>query len=245
MKPLIGITAASFVSEETGWPYERIYTPNAKAIERAGGLPVAIPASLATDTLRCLYERVDAILLPGGGDIDPVHYKADPHPKTDRLDHPRDITELTLARWSYEDNRPVFGICRGHQVLNVALGGTLIQDIPSQVETDLQHMLSRRLPRNREAHTVTIHPSSLLEHIIGSRETTVNSWHHQSVDQPSPSTQITALSPDGVIEALESPKKRFVLSVQWHPEDMIDDNPAMLRLFEAFVEAACERLAVP
>jgi putative glutamine amidotransferase len=201
-------------------------------------LPVYIPAGLDEAVLRELYERVDAVLLPGGPDIDPVYYDAERHPATRGIDDARDSLEVTLARWTYADDRPLFGICRGHQVMNVAFGGTLIQDIPSTVTTELSHDTPDQMPRSTIQHEVQISPESQLASILGGTRFPVNSLHHQSVERPAPGVVITGYSPDGVIEALEAPDKQFVLSVQWHPEDLYAGDEAMKRLFESFVEAA-------
>ncbi|MCS6837040.1 MAG: gamma-glutamyl-gamma-aminobutyrate hydrolase family protein [Anaerolineae bacterium] len=242
LRPLIGITTHRHISEETGWEYDMNYAQNARAIEAAGGLPVLIPAALSQDTLRALYERLDGLMLPGGGDVDPVHYQQEAHPTVNRIDEDRDRTEMTLTRWAVADDLPLFGICRGVQVMNVALGGTLVQDIPSQVQTDLKHDIPNDQPRSTRLHEVVINEGSRLARILGTTRTEVNSLHHQAVGAIAPSAQATAHAPDGVIEALELPDKYFVLAVQWHPEDMIDDNEAMRRIFVEFVEAARRRM---
>jgi putative glutamine amidotransferase len=238
-RPLIGITAASFYSQ--GKLYHRGYAPNAEAIAAAGGLPVYVPPGLDNDLLHDLYTRLDGLLLPGGPDVRPDIYGQARHPLTQDVDEPRDALELTLARWAVSDDVPVFGICRGHQVLNVALGGTLVQDIPSQWTTPVPHDIEQGLPRSTRLHDVAIEPDSQLAGILGVTRTPVNSLHHQSVQQAAPGVRVTASAPDGVIEALEYPDKQFVLSVQWHPEDLYSDDPAMAHLFEAFVAAARER----
>lgn len=206
-------------------------------------MPVYIPTGLEEDLLRELYERLDAVLLPGGPDVDPSYYGAHRHPMTKIIDDARDSLELTLARWTYADDRPLFGICRGHQVMNVAFGGTLIQDIPSQVETELPHETPNGLPRGTIRHSVALAEDSRLASILGTTEVSVNSLHHQSVERPAPNVKITGYSPDGVVESLEVPEKQFVLSVQWHPEDLYGDDDGMKRLFESFVEAARESAA--
>lgn len=241
MRPLIGITTAE--TEESGKPYHRSYARNAWAIADAGGLPVYIPTGLAEDALREIYERLDAVLLPGGPDVDPEYYGAARHPETKIIDDARDTLELALARWTLADDRPLFGICRGHQVMNVAFGGTLIQDIPSEVETDLPHETPGTLPRATIRHDVSIAPESRLASILGTTRVGVNSLHHQSVERPAPGVLVTGYSPDGIVEALEVPDKRFVLSVQWHPEDLYPNDEGMKRLFESFVEAARESAA--
>jgi len=240
VKPLIGITSATFTSPSTNWEYNRAYVPIIQAVEEAGGLPVIVPVSVDAETLRGIYERLDGLLLPGGGDMRPHIYGAETHPLTDNFDDPRDAAELKLTRWAVDDDLPVFGICRGHQVVNVALGGTLIQDVPSEVGTDTAHNVT--VPRNALAHAVQVDPGSRLASILGATSVKVNSLHHQSVAQAAPGACVTAYAPDGVVEALEVPDKRFVLSVQWHPEDLYQDDPAMKRLFKAFVEAAGGRV---
>lgn len=203
-------------------------------------MPVLIPSGVEAETLRAVYDRVDGVLLPGGGDINPSYYAAMPHPQTHQPDESRDLAEITVARWAVEEDRPLLGICRGHQLLNVALGGSLVQDIPSQIETSLQHDHSLAISRAYRAHAVDITPESRLAQIIGHTQYSVNSLHHQSVATPGEGLVVTSYAPDGIIESVERPDKHFVISVQWHPEDM--DEGAMHRLFKSFVEAASERL---
>lgn len=235
MKPLIGITTSTFTTEQ-GWEYNRAYVAMIQAVAEAGGLPVLVPISIDDEALRGIYERLDAVLLPGGGDMRPNIYGAEAHPLTDNIDDARDHVEVNLTRWAVDDDLPVLGICRGHQVVNVALGGTLIQDVPSEIGSDISHNVT--VPRDSRPHEVNIDPSSRLASILGTTTIAVNSLHHQSVGVAAPDTCVTAYSPDGVVEALEMPQKKFVLSVQWHPEDLYRDDPAMKRLFKAFVEAA-------
>ena len=217
-----------------------IYSRNSFAIEKAGGLPVLIPSGLETATLRQIYERLDGVLVPGGGDINPKQYGEAQHPLTAGIDDYRDAAESQVIRWAVDDDRPVMGICRGNQMINVALGGTLIQDVPSETATPITHNnKASDTPLVHHAHPVTLNPQSLLANILGAPEVEVNSLHHQAVDHIAPGMKAVAWGPDGLVEALEMPNKRFVLSVQWHPENLVDDDPAMLELFRAFV-AACE-----
>jgi putative glutamine amidotransferase len=242
LRPLIGITAYTRGWVEKGWDYDVSYASNATAVEAAGGLPVLIPAKVSLDTLRGIYERLDGVLLPGGGDVAPELYRADRHTTTGNIDNDRDRTEIALTRWAMEDDVPTFGICRGIQVMNVALGGTLKQDIPSMVQTDLMHDIPDGEPRSRILHTVTFQPKSRLADIVGENTVDVNSLHHQSIEEPASSAVVTAYAPDGVPEALEVPDRQFIMAVQWHPEDLIDDT-RMLNIFKAFVEAARQRMA--
>ncbi len=242
MKPLIGITAATYTAPETGWDYNRVYVACIKAIEDAGGLPVLIPVSVDESILREIYARLDGLLLPGGSDINPDIYGETAGPLTRDIDDARDHAEINLAQWAVDDDLPLLGICRGHQLLNVALGGTLVQDIPSEVGTDIVHDISREQPgvlaRDEVRHEVRIDPDSHLASVLGATAIHVNTLHHQAVEKPAPAARVTAFAPDEIIEALELPGKKFALSVQWHPEDMYEHDEAMRRLFRAFVAAA-------
>ncbi|NWG15517.1 MAG: gamma-glutamyl-gamma-aminobutyrate hydrolase family protein [Chloroflexi bacterium] len=235
MGPLIGITTSNYVSPATGWHFNRGYVGCIQAIAEAGGLPVLIPVSVDAETRQQIYQRLDGLLLSGGEDINPTVYGAAQHPATGKVDAERDRAELQLVRWAVEDDLPTLAICRGHQMLNVALGGTLIQDVPSQVQTTINHHC---LPRNALAHTVEVDPASRLAAILGTTHLPVNSVHHQSVEQPAPALRVTAYAPDGVLEGTELPDKTFILSVQWHPEDLFREHEVMRRLFGAFIEAA-------
>lgn len=241
-QPLIGITTAVQPNERAGVgaKFFVAFERNVKAIERAGGLPILIPCGLETDALRAVYERVDAILLPGGADVDPVAYGAQAHPKTGQVDPVRDKAEIQITRWAAEEERPLFAICRGHQVVNVALGGTLIQDIPELVETELWHDFPPSRRRDHLSHEVSIEPGSLLENIVGTQTLMVNSMHHQALEQVAARLNVTAHAPDGIIEATELAGHRFFHTVQWHPEDITHLAP-MQALFNALVNTARER----
>lgn len=243
MKPLIGIVAYSQIYEKYGWDYDVSYSKNTIGVERAGGLPVLIPSRLSDESLREIFDRMDGILFPGGGDIYPQHYNAEMSEKTNWLDPDRDRAELTLARWSVEADKPIFGICRGIQVVNVALGGTLYQDVPTECESDIKHNHPLTSPRSGLAHQVQVAEESKLAEILGEPVVTVNSLHHQGIKDLAPSLQVVATAPDGLIEAVEIPEKHFVLAVQWHPEDLLEDDK-MQRLFDAFVTAVRNKVAV-
>lgn len=239
MQPLIGITSGSIKVDNLS--HHRVYAANAFAVAQAGGLPVYVPCGLDRKTLRAVYERLDGVLLPGGGDVDPIHYGCAPHPATKNIDDPRDALELTIARWAVEDDVPVLGICRGHQVLNVALGGTLVQDIPSEIGASAQLHDTNGEPRTTRAHAVCVEAGSRLAAVLGQLKFEVNSLHHQAVDRLAPGLVAVAWAEDGVIEALEAPAKRFVFGVQWHPEDLVEADEMMQRLFKVFIDAARER----
>lgn len=243
MQPLIGITTSLQLREDGLAENHTSFAPNATAIERAGGLPVLIPAGLDETTLRAIYDRMDAIFVPGGGDVNPDRYGAPHHPLTDRIVDARDAIEISVVQWAAEDDIPLLGVCRGNQVINVALGGTLIQDIPSQLETEINHRFRPEgIAFPQDGHTVEIEPGSHLAHIMGATTNViVNTLHHQSVERLAPGLVITAHAPDGVVEAVEMPDKHFLIGVQWHPEIMLD-NEQMQRLFKAFVDAARQNM---
>lgn len=245
-RPLIGITAYNYIKPTTGWRYDVCYGKNAAAIEDAGGLPVLIPSMVSMETLRGIYERLDAVMLPGGGDVNPSRYHAEAETdiKLYDISDERDEMEISMAQWAVEDDLPVFGICRGIQVLNVALGGSLVQDIPARMTTDLRHTIKspQEELRSQLLHDVTLKEGSLLASVLGEKQVTVNSIHHQALRDVAPRATISAVAPDGVIEGIELPDKQFVMAVQWHPEDLVDDDARMQNLFTSFVEAAHKRL---
>ncbi len=235
MRPLIGITTSSFSAPHTGWQYNRGYVGCIEAVADAGGLPVLLPLALDTDTRHQIYKRLDGVLFSGGEDVDPVFYGAERHPALGKTDASRDRAELELTRWALDDDRPLFAICRGHQLLNVALGGTLVQDIPAQRDTTINHDGEQR---DGLVHEVTVDPASRLAAVLGTTRVMVNSLHHQAIEVPAPAACVTAYAPDGIIEGVELPNRKFALSVQWHPEDLFRQHEVMRRLFRAFVAAA-------
>jgi putative glutamine amidotransferase len=215
-----------------------------KAIMAAGGVPLMIPHVEDTESLRELYEMLDGLMLPGGVDIHPRYYNEEPHPKLDPTDDGLDWVEATLVRWALADDMPIFGICRGEQVLNVVMGGTLWQDLPSEYATVFDHRESfKRKIRDYLAHDVRIDPTSRLAEIAGATRVWVNTSHHQAIKRVAPGLRATAWSPDDLVEGVESPDHFFVVAVQWHPEEMVKKHEWALRLFRAFVEAAAQRRA--
>lgn len=241
MQPVIGVTSSTKDNDHLGWSYHRLPNTYTFALEKVGATPVIIPNGLNENSLLYLYKRLDGILLSGGGDLDPTLYHELPHPTTDRICAERDKTEIALSQWAYEEDKPLFGICRGIQSLAVALGGTLIQDIPELIGVDYAHSLvNEKPPHDLHAHPVSINMSCQLKELLGTTQLGVNSLHHQSVKKLPSGFIATAFSPDGVLEAMEAPNRLFCLAVQWHPEDMIGSEPVMLRLFEGFVNACIQ-----
>jgi len=208
-----------------------------RALVAAGCAPVLIPLLDDDERLRAIYERLDGIVFAGGADVAPREYGEEPIDNLNVVEAPRDHTELTLARWAFADDLPTLGICRGQQVLNVALGGSLWQDLRHQGVTSVDHSDADGRARNAFIHKVRLDPDSRLAQLIDETEILVNSLHHQAVKSLAPTLRVTGLSDDDVIEALESPERRFMIAVQWHPEE-IDDLPWVRRLFEGFARAS-------
>ncbi len=213
-----------------------------QALMGAGAAPFIIPAVENEDALFSIYRSLDGLVLSGGVDVHPRYYN-EPIDGTEEIDEMRDSAEMTLARWALEDNKPIFGICRGHQVLNIALGGSLYQDIPSALpESQLDHRASvHAQDRTFLGHSVSLDPGSKLASIVGKTELMVNSLHHQSVKQVGHGLKVTGTSPDGVVEALESVEHSWVLSVQWHPEDLYPGHEWSQQLFAAYINEVRRR----
>jgi putative glutamine amidotransferase len=211
-----------------------------QAIKAAGGIPLLIPLGLSEEELQVIFQHLDGVLVPGGGDIEPHFYNGRTDVTLNGVDRERDQTELFMARAAIEKRKPILGICRGIQVLNVALGGTLWEDIVSLVPGASNHDMPDDLPRNYLAHKVTIKSDSVLAHTMGVTERRVNSLHHQALRDLAPDLTVTATAPDGIIEGVEVPDHPFAVGVQWHPENLVNDDPVMLSLFKGLVQAVEE-----
>ena len=227
-EPLIGITRCSRLDDYV------------RSVEQAGGRVRLLETS---ESPRKVAGEIDGLLLTGGGDVDPVFYGEERHPATEDAEPGRDEFELDLARRALSADLPVLAICRGAQVLNVAAGGTLVQDIPSALSSPLPHTV--REPRNAHAHDVAVALGSRLEQALGhavdaSRTCRVNSRHHQAVGRLGEGLVASATAADGVIEGIEQSDARFCLGVQWHPENFCESGEFQ-PLFEAFIAAARNR----
>lgn len=227
--PVIGITTYGR-NEENRFHLPADYVD---AVRRAGGLPLLIAPGEAR--WREALRLIDGLLLTGGGDIDPQIYGGRSHPTIYNLDHERDQSELALVREAVTTGLPAFGICRGMQVLNVALGGTLIEHLPEVVGEAVLH---RAPPREPIPHTIAVRPGGRLAAITGALEFSCASWHHQALRDVARELEVVAHAPDGTIEAVELPAHPWLLGVQWHPELTAAYDPIQQRLFAAFVEAA-------
>jgi putative glutamine amidotransferase len=204
------------------------------ALESAGLIPLIVPPLSSSDAASAVLDSVAGLVLTGGEDVDPTRYGEKRHEKVRSVSAARDATEAALIKEARERGTPVLAICRGIQILNVALGGTLVQDIPSQCETDIVH--DEESARDSRTHEISVEPGSLIARAIGTEHCTVNSFHHQSVKRVADGMRVTARSPDGIIEGLESTDKNWwVMAVQWHPEEMTDSaEPWDQGLFMAF-----------
>ena len=228
MKPVIGITSYAEEVKWGAWVEAAALVPISyvHAIERAGGRPLIVPPS--EDSIEETLAVLDGIVFSGGSDLDPAHYGAEPHPETDEAREVRDRAEMALLAAALERDMPVLAVCRGSQVLNVALGGDLVQHLPDT----LGHEGHRERPGDWSEHHVKLEPASRVGSLLGER-TPVKSHHHQGYGRIGDGLRETGWADDGTVEALEDPSKRFAVGVLWHPEEGED-----MALFEALVEEA-------
>jgi len=217
------------------------YAPYLQAIEEVGGKPVEISLQLSPAELKAQAREIDALVLPGSGaDVDPAHYGAPRHPKTNPADLQREKIDFALLEDAFAEGKPVLAICYGIQSLNVFCGGSLIQDIPSEMETEIQHPWENRSAGAPEPfHPVRFEAVSRLSELAGAAQARVNSSHHQAIREPGKNLRIVAWAPDGVVEAVEwtGGDSAWITGVQWHPERMLADALAQA-LFRGVVEAA-------
>jgi putative glutamine amidotransferase len=230
--PLIGITTKYNSSD--GKFNHQLSTRYTDAVMAAGGIPVLIPAGLSAEQCTGLIDRLDGLLLTGGGDIDPVLFNGTPHNEVSDISVERDTVEIELVHQAIERNLPFLGICRGLQVVNVALGGTLYTHLPDQLPGVLEHSND---DRDGLHHTVVLESDSRLAGIFGTTSLAVNSLHHQGIKDLAPKLHAAAHSPDGLVEAVELTDHPFGLAVQWHPEELqrLDEQKA---IFKALILAA-------
>jgi putative glutamine amidotransferase len=236
-KALIGITC-SRTQSEYGYPQFALPETYVRAVVKAGANPVVIPSDLPGDVLVDLVNQIDGLLLSGGGDIEPRHYQTEKHPSLSYVDPDRDRTEFYLLEHLLACEKPFLAICRGIQILNVALGGTLYVDIPSQLPGALKHDYNPgEIPLDFLAHGVQLEKSSRLAGIVRTTAMEVNSTHHQGIRELAVDLKAVAYAPDGLVEAVELNDYGFGIGVQWHPERLVVHAP-MLALFQVFVKAA-------
>jgi putative glutamine amidotransferase len=240
MSPLIGISARSVVDEPWCPPLVGARKGYIDAVVAAGGVPVVLPPVDDPRALRGMFDALDGLLLTGGVDVAPELYGEQPHPRLGAVQAERDAAEMPLARWAAAEGKPIFGICRGIQVLNVALGGTLYQDLPAQRPGEIDHELSiKHECWDRFDHGLALARDSRLAGLLQTTMLDVNSLHHQAVKDLGSGLRVVGQAPDGVVEAIEGTGGHFVVGVQCHPEGLWQSADVRWRaVFRAFVEAA-------
>lgn len=238
-KPIIGITTFQMKRGQV-IPRTMLNEAYIRAVQAAGGIPLLVPVAVQSDQFEDLLAHMDGVLLTGGADIDPARYGARMHPEVTELEPDRDEMELNLVHRLVEKQMPFLAICRGIEVLNVALGGTLYTHISDQLPGALFHPCYSDLPRNLLSHTVEVAPESRLASLVGSGEVWVNSLHHQGIRDLAAGLQISAQANDGLVEGVEIPGHPFALGVQWHPEELVEQG-SMLNLFKALVAASASQ----
>jgi len=238
--PLIGVscgTSALDIHAQT--QQDRLNQAYSLALAAAGAIPVILP-NLPDPVLgEALLERLDGLLVSGGADVAPALYGEEILNETVKIDAARDTFEIPLLRAAVRQDLPLLAICRGIQVLNVALGGSLYQDIPAQVETETCH--SQMAARHVATHAVRVASGTRVAEIVGAGAMAVNSFHHQALKTVAGDLQVVARAEDDIVEAVEIVDRRFCIGVQFHPEEMVGDHAPARRLFAAFAAAAADR----
>jgi putative glutamine amidotransferase len=230
--PFIGITGSYNYKKNYAFLKDEYYT----AIEKAGGIPLVLLPLEDHASIIHYVEKLDGIILAGGPDIDPAHFGEFPKPYLRRICPKRDTFEIGLTKKCIEHEKPILGICRGMQVINIALGGDVFQDMHTEVKGAFKHV--QDAPRWYASHEIEITDlNSRLYSIVGIKKMKVNSFHHQSLKRVAPSLAVTAVSADGIIEAVESIKKNvYCMGVQWHPEFMWEKDPFQFSIFKSFID---------
>lgn len=230
-KPMIGILPLTDMEKDSYW----MLPGYMKGIEEAGGIPVMLPLTEDETILERLAESFDGFLFTGGQDVSPELYGEEVLPECGECSPERDAMERILLEKILMSGKPLLGICRGIQLLNAALGGTLYQDLPAQHPGEINHHMTP--PYDRAVHKVTLKPSAPLYEILGTGEIAVNSYHHQAVKELAKALEVSAVSEDGLVEGVYMPDKKFVMAVQWHPEFSYLKDENARKIFEAFVKA--------
>ncbi|MCM1246445.1 MAG: gamma-glutamyl-gamma-aminobutyrate hydrolase family protein [Roseburia sp.] len=231
-KPVIGVVPLMDIERESYW----MHPGYMKGIEQAGGIPVMLPFVSDEEILQQLTETMDGFLFTGGQDVSPNLYAQRITPACGQCCKERDEMEAVLFRLAYEQDKPVLGICRGIQYINVIMGGTLYQDLPGEHPSDTEH--HQKPPYDQPVHSVEIAEKSPLYSLLKKEAIMVNSYHHQAIRALAPKLSAMAVSEDGLVEAVYVPKKRFIWGIQWHPElsYLVDENSR--RIFSKFIKMA-------
>lgn len=232
MKPIIGIVPLVDKQRESYW----MLPGYMKGIERAGGIPVMLPLTQDEELIDLIAEHFDGFLFSGGQDINPKFYQQI-NKKCGEICTSRDVMEKQLFQKVVEKDKPAYGICRGLQLFNACLGGSLFQDIPTELPSEVEHL--QKPPYDQAAHSVEIERNTLLYEIVNKRQLFVNSYHHQGIKEISSSLKAMAVAPDGLVEAVYMPKRKFIMATQWHPEFSYMKDENSFKIFEALV-AKCK-----
>jgi putative glutamine amidotransferase len=239
--PLIGITLGHNVGSPPVYELGAAYL---QAVTKAGGIPLLLPTSLPHDSLLSLFRQCSGLLLSGGRDVDPLIYQSQPDPRAKGIDHDRDEAEILLIETARANDIPILAICRGIQILNVAMGGTLYPDLMQDHLGAQKHDFYPNLPRDAYRHTIMLSPGNLFQTIMNTDMIRVNSLHHQSIKSPASGLQVIGMAEDGTIEAVVANDGKWIIGVQWHPECLPEDTHAQ-QLFAAFIETARKRNKQP
>jgi putative glutamine amidotransferase len=242
-RPVIGIATQTLPAvpgeRQACWIMGRSYI---EELRKVGGIPWIIPlVPHDSDTLTEIFDRLDGVFITGGVDVDPTHYGESKTPLCGATDPDRDAVEIALLKHALDRKLPVLAVCRGLQILNVACGGSLYQDVASQVPSAIKHdhfPTPANPSRKFLAHDITVKTNSRLGHILGEGRVPVNSMHHQAIKDLAPSLVASAHAPDGIIEGVEGTAGQFLVAVQWHPEELTETQPGMARLFRTFADSA-------
>lgn len=245
-RPVIGIPTQTLEAEAGRLPACWIMSQRyVQVLRSVGAVPWLIPLLPDDpDTLREIFDRIDGLFLTGGVDVDPPNYGEPRHNFCGLSDPPRDQVELMFIRWALATHKPILAVCRGVQIINVALGGTLYQDVATQVQPSMKHdyFPTKENPHCRHyiAHGIEVAPNTRLSKILGGSRAAVNSMHHQAIKTVAPGLVVNSYAPDGVIEGLEGTNGQFMIGVQWHPEELTESDPGMKRLFTSFISESCK-----
>ena len=237
-RKIVGITCNTLSGDGHSEPRQSLNLAYLRAVEQAGATPIVLPNTLDSESALRYLDIIDGLLLSGGADLSPGLYGQEAHSTVTDVEPDRDRTEFALTQAAITADMPILAICRGIQTLNVALGGTLYQDLPSDRPSDIKHSQTAfGIPRSQPTHTITIQQGTRLYEILGTDRMETNSMHHQAIRQAAAGFMISATASDGVVEAAEILSARYVIAVQFHPEETAPSDPLSQRLFSSFVAA--------
>lgn len=233
MKPIIGIICGIKEIKLDGFSYD-LSLYNVDAIKKSNGIPLILPYDI--NSIDNYLHLVDGLYFTGGQDVNPMYYNEDPHKNIGSIIPDRDLFEIELCKKAFEKKIPILGVCRGAQIINVACGGNLYQDLDSQLNNHICHIQESPTPLSSYFHLVDLSQNTIIESIFNTNKIHTNSYHHQSVKDIATDFIVSARTSDGVVEAIECTKDQFILGIQWHPERMIDKHKEALLIYERFIQ---------